>query len=552
MESRTFSLLAVLTIMIPSLAQALTIAPADFYTDVRAGTPESVGINLLTREGVVGGYGNRFFGRTRTINRAEFLKIALALHPGVFDAETTHLDLHCFPDVRSSDWFSRDVCLAKRYGLIGGYEDGLFHPDFTVSYGEALKILTELFNYSYQSIAAPHWAEAYYRAAVLRDTDLPVRITLDTPLTRGLAARLAAGFLAESRGQLAEFRRAERGDVGDSSVSSSSSSSVSAATSSSSSSVSATSRPLDPISDTAIRSQFLLLGEVSSVLGAASIFIEEEPVDISVISVNLTTETKSIQSLLIYDENRRYLGRATLNTSAGTNRNYRLPLSPGTLEIGKRETRSLYIRAQLSPFNAGGESGQAVQIANIVVEGNGMWGSEKYTKQSTASSPYLSFVTSRSVITSVKNALDATGPLVTGSNKLLGAFTFDGRKSDQSASITVTTLIFSIEQTGGISLENVVLKSQGIPDGISCTTTASLVTCSAIPALIGSLTDEPRTLELRGNIIASDSLHASLRLTLNASGNPLESGAVSWSDGSTTFYWVALESPVVSGTYFSY
>jgi hypothetical protein len=52
---------------------------------------------------------------------------------------------HCFPDVKEDQWFSRYVCLAKIRGVVKGYPDGMFHPERMVHYLEALKILGELY-----------------------------------------------------------------------------------------------------------------------------------------------------------------------------------------------------------------------------------------------------------------------------------------------------------------------------------------------------------------------------------------------------------------------
>lgn len=305
--------------------------------------------------------------------------------------------------------------------------------------------------------------------------------------------------------------------------------------------------------DTTIRSQFLLLGEVSPVLGAASFFIEEEPLRLTSISINLQSDVTSIQSLLVYDDDKKYLGRATLNTSTSiTNRNYRLALLPGAMTIGKREPRSVYFRAQLSPFTVGGQSGLVAQIATITVEGNGEWSSDSYRKQSSQSDTFPQFVASRSTITSVKNALQSDGALVIAPNQLLSSFTFDARKTDSSALAELKELRFQIEKTGDISLSNVQLKTQGLPEGMQCTNTSVTVTCSSIPAVLGSVTDAPRTILLYGDISGGSTLHASLRLTLNEAGSPQSAGSISWYDGTTQFDWVGLDAPVASGTNWKY
>ncbi len=532
-------------LLIPGIALALTIAPANFYTDVRASSPEAAGINMLSRAGIVQGYGNGFFGTARQINRAEFLKIAM-IASGMPASSSGQ---NCFPDVRVMHWFSPYICEAKAQEIVRGINDGLFHPEYTVTYGEALKMLTLLFEYDIDFGAGTHWAETYYRAAADRAVDLPITIDLDTPLTRGLAARLAAGFLAESQGQLQQLRLAESGQytVGSASSMSSSRSSYS----SSRSSVSSSPLSLDPRSDTEIRSQFLLLGEVGAILGAGKIFIQEEPIVVTEILVNLTAENSSVQSLLLYDDDRRLLGRATLDPSASTNRTYKAVLASTTFRIAQREERRIYVRADVKSRTAGGQSNQIVQISAIVVKGNGEWSSHPYSVVSSGSETFPEFLTARSMFTSITNAGASTATILSGA-RTLGSFTFLGRKSDASAHLDLTDLTFDIGQTGGVTVSGPTLGADGSPDRFPCTVTGTQIVCTAIPDTYGSATDGSKTLALYGTVSISDPEHASFRLTLNETGSADTAGAASWSDGTTNFDWIALPGPLAEGTYFRY
>ncbi len=546
------SVIAALTAL-PLVASAITIQPARFYTDVRTNSFEAAGINLLTREGIVNGYALNRFGPTRLINRAEFLKIAMTA-AGV--ARTSSQE-QCFPDVREGQWFTPYVCTAFRQNIVLGFGDGKFHPEYTVTYGEALKMLTLLFGYDVTSGASGHWAEKYYQAAAGLKVDLPITIDLDRPLTRGMATRLAAAFFAQSKGQLTELRMAESGLYSSSTSSAhSTSSSVSSSSSSvgwSSSSSSLRSLPRDPIANTVVRSQFLLLGETSPVIGAAKFFLEEEPLNVSSISVDLTTDVPTVQSLLVYDDQQRYLGRATLNsTSSPTNRHYRLDIPVGTFTVGKREERTVYFRAQLSSKDAGGLGGQTVQISLVSIEGDGAWSNRGYMKQSSLSDSFQAFITSRSTITSIANALSPNAALVTGTNRLIGSYTFAGRTTDASAKIHMSKLVFEIEQTGNVQLTNVKIGTAGIPDRTNCLVNQNTVTCSSIPESIGSLAEQPRTIVMYGDITAEDASHASLRLTLNQPGSSSTAGAVTWTDGTSVYTWVALDAPLALGTYYKY
>src|SRR3989344_5773826 len=97
------------------------------YTDAPFIPAESAGISLLTSINAVEGYPDGTFGPKRTLNRAEFLKIAMASYPKIRVSASDKDD--CFPDVHKDDWFASYVCLAKRRGMIAGYPDGMFKPE---------------------------------------------------------------------------------------------------------------------------------------------------------------------------------------------------------------------------------------------------------------------------------------------------------------------------------------------------------------------------------------------------------------------------------------
>lgn len=304
------------------------------------------------------------------------------------------------------------------------------------------------------------------------------------------------------------------------------------------------------MTDTKIRSQFLLLGETGPVIGAVKIFIEAEPLDVTSISVNLTAESHSVQHLLIYDDQSRLLGKALYDPSGSSNKKYTLFLIPGSLMIEKRTDLAIYVRPVLASKDSSGVSNEPVSISNIVVKGNGVWSSQQYTKASTET--FQTFVTARSMITKIENVLPASAPLVTGAGMRIGSFTFTGRKSDASAHIDITSLRFQVGITGDLVLTNVKLRSEGMNDPFSCTSSTIEILCSGIPDLLGSLTDQPRTLTLYGDISTTDAPHASLQISLNQTGTPLNAGSVTWSDGSNSFSWLGFDAPAVVGTRYSY
>ncbi len=95
-------------------------------------------VNQLFADGVVKGKGYRKFLPSDTITRAEFLKMVLMAFG--YDINSNHPDL-LYSDVSKDHWAYDFVGLADGLGLVEGYGAGSFKPDAEISRAEALKIL---------------------------------------------------------------------------------------------------------------------------------------------------------------------------------------------------------------------------------------------------------------------------------------------------------------------------------------------------------------------------------------------------------------------------
>ena len=109
------------------------------FPDVAAYHENRMAIEYLKNEGFIGGYPDGTFQPSRSVNRAEFIKIIVGAKLGrTPSADSAY---NCFPDVKESDWFASYVCYAKNQGIISGYPDGEFKPANTINVAEASKIL---------------------------------------------------------------------------------------------------------------------------------------------------------------------------------------------------------------------------------------------------------------------------------------------------------------------------------------------------------------------------------------------------------------------------
>ena len=279
-------------------------------------------------------------------------------------------------------------------------------------------------------------------------------------------------------------------------------------------------------------------------LAGVKFFSTSEPVQVTAITVNIASAAPSVDSFLVYDAEDRLLGTATQQSTL----TYRTTIAAGRLSLPRRQDVSIYVRARLRSHESGGVSNELIQVGSVEVSGNGEWSNEAYTNVSSDTFPLSR--TARGSIVSIKNVGASEAPLTNGTAQMLAELRFVSTRTDASAHVRVTQLQFQIEQTGGVTVSNVSLKTNGIDTTSSCTVASTIVTCSAIPTDIGQI-DDNKTMRIYGDVsVPNGALNPTLRLTLNDPGTVNSAGAITWTDTEGAFTWVDVEQPVVRGTMF--
>lgn len=111
------------------------------FSDVAPGSSYFEAASFFKSRGIIRGYEDGTFRPEKTMNRAEFLKLILdTLH--IYPSSIGYSK--CFRDVRDQ-WFAPNICYAAARGWVGGYPDKTFHPDESINYGAAVKVLSEAF-----------------------------------------------------------------------------------------------------------------------------------------------------------------------------------------------------------------------------------------------------------------------------------------------------------------------------------------------------------------------------------------------------------------------
>lgn len=155
------------------------------------------GINYLQDKGVVTGYDGGSFQPNQTINRAEFTKIIVGSI--ATSAELKNCKTQYFTDVAPDAWFAQYVCVAKKKGIIDGYDDGTFKPAQNINFSEAAKIIGKIYGSNFT--ATDPWYETY--VSWLDDNNaIPLTIvSFNKSITRGEMAEITWRVDAKNKTQ---------------------------------------------------------------------------------------------------------------------------------------------------------------------------------------------------------------------------------------------------------------------------------------------------------------------------------------------------------------
>ena len=108
------------------------------FSDVPTDAWYAKAVNTLSSLGMLGGYPDGTFRPDAPITRAEFAAIALAF---AYDPASASCS---YTDVSTSAWYYTYVAQATTYGWIGGYPDGSFRPNNSITRAEVAVIVNNM------------------------------------------------------------------------------------------------------------------------------------------------------------------------------------------------------------------------------------------------------------------------------------------------------------------------------------------------------------------------------------------------------------------------
>ena len=109
-----------------------------------------------------------------------------------------------FSDVKSSDWYCSYIDELYNSGIIGGFPDGTFRPNASLTLAQALKLILSACGMAPQdSVDQSHWANGWrLRAEMEGILTHDEMLNLDAPVSREMVATIAAKALRLSTQQL--------------------------------------------------------------------------------------------------------------------------------------------------------------------------------------------------------------------------------------------------------------------------------------------------------------------------------------------------------------
>lgn len=521
----------------------------DDYSDAaRFSTAERAAISVLTSEGAVSGNPDGSFAPHRTLNRAEFTKIAL-LSMGVDVADDDAQ--RCFSDVPADIWFSKYVCRAKKNKVVQGNPDGLFHPERDVNYAEATKILVELAGYGLPEPPANErwtWYRPYILAAAERGVGLPSSIEPDHTLTRGQMARLAAAFIADERDELDAYRAAERGEFAEEEASSSEASSVSS--SASTSSVSSSSRSSTAsISLFPAKNSFLLAGERTPLILGGTTTSADEAAYLRLVRLTLRREVNAIGHVYLVQENGDVLAELQLATSDNNDRRkWEVFVAGASYQFPANTPVKVGIVFGLDPKDGGGTSNELVEVESFSLQGEGVTsGNTKHLFLD--SQVYPQHQTAFGRITAAKSVLPSSGTLKVGSQRQIATVRFAAERS--TGGLMYVKGIDFLMTASDVTVSNFKIGDAAANMLADCgieQTSETHVVCLQIPEGRAMIGDDGRLLSLYADVSLPAPVDGRITMILESRGKLGQAGSFTWTDESGTFNWIEEDVPFGGNT----
>ena len=189
----TFLLAVCMTVSLLAVPAGAASGATVTFSDI-GDRSTAMAVESLRLLGVLDGYGDGTFRPGTVLNRAQFCKMAVYAMNGSSEL-SRYRTVTIFPDVKLSHWAAAYINMAaKGKDIISGYADGRFHPDRTVTVGQAVTILMRMLGYKDEDIGGI-WQDSYMAEVATVGLTEGVSTNGSAGLTRAQAARLFLNLL---------------------------------------------------------------------------------------------------------------------------------------------------------------------------------------------------------------------------------------------------------------------------------------------------------------------------------------------------------------------
>ena len=189
----TFLLAVCMTVSLLAVPAGAASGATVTFSDI-GDRSTAMAVESLRLLGVLDGYGDGTFRPGTVLNRAQFCKMAVYAMNGSSEL-SRYRTVTIFPDVKLSHWAAAYINMAaKGKDIISGYADGRFHPDRTVTVGQAVTILLRMLGYKDEDVGGI-WPDSYMAEAATVGLTEGVSTNGSAGLTRAQAARLFLNLL---------------------------------------------------------------------------------------------------------------------------------------------------------------------------------------------------------------------------------------------------------------------------------------------------------------------------------------------------------------------
>ena len=189
----TFLLAVCMTVSLLAVPAGAASGATVTFSDI-GDRSTAMAVESLRLLGVLDGYGDGTFRPGTVLNRAQFCKMAVYAMNGSSEL-SRYRTVTIFPDVKPPHWAAAYINMAaKGKDIISGYADGRFHPDRTVTVGQAVTILMRMLGYKDEDIGGI-WPDSYMAEAATVGLTEGVSTNGSAGLTRAQAARLFLNLL---------------------------------------------------------------------------------------------------------------------------------------------------------------------------------------------------------------------------------------------------------------------------------------------------------------------------------------------------------------------